>query len=533
MRSVGRLTTSPFAPAALVALPFVVLALRLVVAGQDPVLSGDHAALDLRTLDAAELHGSLGPYSRFGFSHPGPALFYILAPVMLVTGRAPWALHLGVQLVMAASAVAMIVVVGNRAGRLAAAGSASALLVYVAVLRLSVLKVPWNPLVIILPVALMLVATAAVRGPGVVLGIVLLAGTFIVQTNVSSGLMVVACAAMAMSFALWGLRGRRSSARPPVAPIRLAVGAAFVMTAGLLWIPPVAQQLSGQPGNAREIARFFGSDWGPKPTTGLEAAAVVGREMDLSRGQVPYLGGLDRDNVGMARSLAALGTALLAAVLLMGFGHRAGETFATRLGVVSLVGIATAVVSVTQVVGGLAWYLAAWMSACVVPILVGAFVLAGRAMEDRERKKAGTHLLVAVTAVLAVVLAATAAGAPLYESPAFPDEHKYRSAVEAAWRVVDPLVRRTGAETVAFNSAAGHAWPGMAGLAVRLERRNVRVSVPDDFLPIFGDRRRINGTEAVTILFVEPGTPPPPELALLGRAGEFTLFAAIEQSADQ
>lgn len=533
MRWSGRLTTSPFAPAALVALPFVVLALRLVMAGEDPVLSGDHAALDLRTLDATELHGSLGPYSRFGFSHPGPALFYLLAPVMLVTGRAPWALHLGVQLVMAVSAAAMIVVVGHRAGRLAAAASASALLVYVAILRLSVLKVPWNPLVIILPVALMLVATAAVRGPGVVLGLVILTGTFIVQTNVSSGLMVVACTAMAVAMALWGVRGRRSSSRLAGAPLPRAVGAALVITAGLLWIPPVAQQFSGEPGNAREIARFFGSDSGPRPTTGLEAAAVVGREVDLSRGQVPYLGGLDRDNVGMGRSLAALGAALLAGVLLIGFGRRAGQTFATRLGVVSLVGITTAFVSVTQVVGGLAWYLTAWMSACVVPILVGASVLAGRATEGRERGRTGAHLLVAVTAILAVVLAAAAARGPLYESPAFPDEHKYRSAVEAAWRLVDPVVRRTGAETVAFNGAAGHAWPTMAGLAVRLERRNVRVSVPDDLLPIFGDRRRVTGAEAVTILFAGPGAPPPPELAPLGRAGEFTLFAAIEHSADQ
>jgi 4-amino-4-deoxy-L-arabinose transferase-like glycosyltransferase len=159
------------------ATPFLVMAVRLVVAHQDVLLAGDHAALDLGTLDATHGRAVLGPYSRFGFNHPGPAFFYLMAPVMLLTGRASWALYLGVQLLYAATAAALVMLVTIRAGRAAGAGAALVLLGYVAVVRPDVLAVPWNPLTIVPVMALLLVATAAVRGPGG-LAMVAAAGTF-------------------------------------------------------------------------------------------------------------------------------------------------------------------------------------------------------------------------------------------------------------------------------------------------------------------------------------------------------------------
>jgi hypothetical protein len=38
--------------------------------------TGDYAALELYTRLAAQGRQLLGPYSRFGFHHPGPAYFY-------------------------------------------------------------------------------------------------------------------------------------------------------------------------------------------------------------------------------------------------------------------------------------------------------------------------------------------------------------------------------------------------------------------------------------------------------------------------
>src|SRR5205814_8098147 len=79
-------------PAIAAAAPFAVFALRILIHHRDPVFSGDPALLDMATRSAAHFHRQVGPYSRYGFSHPGPALFYAAAPVLLATSDAPWTL---------------------------------------------------------------------------------------------------------------------------------------------------------------------------------------------------------------------------------------------------------------------------------------------------------------------------------------------------------------------------------------------------------------------------------------------------------
>ncbi|MEO7837248.1 MAG: hypothetical protein ABIS21_06360, partial [Acidimicrobiales bacterium] len=113
----------------------------------------------------------------------------------------------------------------------------------------------------------------------------------------------------------------------------------------------------------------------------------------------------------------------------------------------------------------------------------------------------------------------------LYDSPAFPEEGRYRSAVEQAWPLVAPVVRGTRAESLAFEAEDDVAWPTMAGLAVRLERRGVHVAVPDSLVSIFGERHRRTGSEDLRVLFLDPAIPPPGSASLLGLAGAYALYA--------
>src|SRR5690348_18094210 len=53
---------------------------RIVAQGQHVVMYGDQALLELGTRRAIHLDQLVGPYSRSGFHHPGPAVFYLLAP---------------------------------------------------------------------------------------------------------------------------------------------------------------------------------------------------------------------------------------------------------------------------------------------------------------------------------------------------------------------------------------------------------------------------------------------------------------------
>src|SRR5436189_4764596 len=143
-------------PAIAAAAPFAVFAVRILIHHRDPVFSGDPALLDMATRSAAHFHRQVGPYSRYGFSHPGPALFYAAAPVALATSDAPWALMLAVQLIGGLTVVGAVLVVQQRRGVAAGAVTTGVVLIYALAVDLGLLQMPWNPLVIMLPVALCL-----------------------------------------------------------------------------------------------------------------------------------------------------------------------------------------------------------------------------------------------------------------------------------------------------------------------------------------------------------------------------------------
>ncbi len=60
----------------------------------DVLFTGDGAALELRVLRAVRGVQFLGPYSRFGWSHPGPAYFYLASPFYELFGERGPALNL-------------------------------------------------------------------------------------------------------------------------------------------------------------------------------------------------------------------------------------------------------------------------------------------------------------------------------------------------------------------------------------------------------------------------------------------------------
>jgi hypothetical protein len=65
-----------------------VLVAALFLRGEpDSYPVGDGAVLEIYTLHAAKGQLTVGPYSRFGWNHPGPMYFYGLAPAYLLSAH--------------------------------------------------------------------------------------------------------------------------------------------------------------------------------------------------------------------------------------------------------------------------------------------------------------------------------------------------------------------------------------------------------------------------------------------------------------
>jgi hypothetical protein len=510
-------------PALVVAAPFLYLGVELLLTRPDITIFGDDALIDLGVLDVLRADQPLGVYSRFGFRHPGPALFVAAAPVVWVTGSAPWSIFLAAQVIHLVSAVALVEVVRRRAGWLAAMFASTVVLLYTLVLGFGILRSPWNPLVVLLPMALLLVllGTTPRFGPGSAAAV--LVGTFLVQANVGTALAVGVL--MAVAVVWWSLR-LIGDARSGGAGLQRTFAAGFhrrsatwsvlaLVAAAALWVPPLVEQLAN--GSEGNMARLLRSTRGGEATYGaspglLDAAATVGREALVLPFGVPFGRSaqmmLTPASLDRTWGLVGLAAVVALALSLVVVGRRRGDDTVLQLGAVTLVGVVVAVVALDRVFAGVHWYLAVWATALVVPLLVGCGALV--ISVARGRVAAALPVVLSVLALgvgtVAVVQAATAPDWEAMPHPGSPEDAQdwARPVVDAAWAAVGPEVR--GADRVRIRGHDGIWWAIAAGLAVEMERDGQRVSVDDEVVPLFGEQRRSTGDEDVTVVLATDGT---------------------------
>ncbi|HSJ90874.1 MAG TPA: hypothetical protein VK917_02325, partial [Ilumatobacter sp.] len=173
--------------------------------------SGDIALIELRVRDVLSAHPPLvGAYSRYGWDHPGPLLFWLAALPYRLFGGGGHALRLTALLINTVSLVAMLRVAALR-GRAAWFAVAGAVVALVAGLPADALASPWN--VTVTHLALMAFAVGCWsfwcgdRGPAG--WVALVAGSFVVQSHVGVGVVIapLALATLVASVVRWWRSG--------------------------------------------------------------------------------------------------------------------------------------------------------------------------------------------------------------------------------------------------------------------------------------------------------------------------------------
>ena len=204
---------------------------------------------------------ALGPYSRFGFDHPGPAYFFVQAPFSWVTGGSPHALFLGALVLNFGAAVAAVAVVRRCSGEAAGRWAAVVTGAYLLAVTPALLADPWNPYVLGMPLLLTIVlAAAGAAGSAAAWAGAAVAASYVVQTHVGTAPTLSAVFAVAIGVGLAGRRrrsGRACSGPVGVGRRRMCFAAAGILLA-LLWAPPLVEQATHSPGNLTKLARFFG-----------------------------------------------------------------------------------------------------------------------------------------------------------------------------------------------------------------------------------------------------------------------------------
>jgi hypothetical protein len=481
-------------------LPFAVSAIRLATgAGSGYHPYADQATIESLVRDVGHHWLLLGPFSRFGWFHPGPALYYLLAVPYRLTGSSSASLAFGALCINAGAVLGITLIARRRGGLPMLLITATFVLLLVRTLGAQFQRDPWNPYVTLLPFLLLLfVAWSAACGDRWAIPVAVGVGSFLVQTHVGYALVVATIIAAGFTGLAITERNRRDArAARSWWPTLVATGAVLFV----FWLPVAVQQITHDPGNVSQLVTFFGDHgreqryedawhvlalqlgaW-PDWVAGASAPSVIGT-IDFSAAlPVPV-------------ALVVLGGATVLA------WRRAREAF--MLDCIVLAALAATFVAMTRIVGGVLTYLVKWtwtLGTITWIAIAWSCVAAWRASHKtptpraQQAARAGISLLVVAFAVVTTVdvVAAARAGTP-------------EPGISAAMgRLGDAafagLPDRAGVAEVRVHGGEGAYWAS-AGVADVLEHHGVEVRVGPELEFAYGSHRLVgdNPVRAVVLI---------------------------------
>jgi hypothetical protein len=482
-------TPSPRALAALLTLvavlPLLVAVPRIAAGLRDACPASDFALMELATDQAAHGAQLVGPYSRFGWRHPGPALFYLLAPFHAISGGSSASLPVGALVINAAALLAMVLALGRWGEDARAPLLALPLgLAYGAYLGPGFLYNIWNPAVTVLPLgALMLLAAAVACGRTGPLPLLALLGSFLVQTHVGYLPVVITVVVTALVLRRWSARPADSA--PP--------GRAWLLAAGVLlvsWAPPLIEQATRTPGNLTLIARFFLGGGASGHGVG-EALAIVARELAWPWTTL-VLGARDQyapyPTLGGGLVAITAGWALLQIALLALWSIRLRQRpFACALARVCLACSLVAVPAVMRINGEVRPYLTTWIS---MVGLLGTVAALGPLLRFSILEKAAVrgHAVRALAGALAIAVALL--GRPVVRSGEVPTARSLADTVAGELRrrqARRPQMTIQTRDPVLFYAASA--------MLLQLHKAGFAFAVDQPWWNFFGERWRPSGAE--------------------------------------
>ncbi|MGZ6909529.1 MAG: hypothetical protein ACXVJ7_17820 [Acidimicrobiia bacterium] len=465
--------------ALLMVAPAVVAIVVIVGRPWHPV--DDLAIIDLHVRDVWSVHFPLtGLFSRPGWNHPGPAMFWLIGLLSGVTGGAAWATRVGGP-VLAAIAFVWLAVTTARAGRgpllAAAAVSGFTFLAF----EPWVVTDPWN-LHIPLPyfvVFLFLTVLAAAGSSRHLIGMSV-AASLILQTHVAYGLLL----ALGFAYVLgWILAdARRSGHLPPAWKSTLAWCAGIWLVS---WIPPLVDVVIHWPGNLGKVASYFAH--GAYTHVGLTEATRI--FADDFRPIPPWLGATERTQpiTGLAIPASLVWLAVPAALLVIGLlaARRAHNRLTTRAVAFAAVLAVGAIIAISRADGPHA-YTFQWRS------IVAAFLVVVCVWAAADWLRSQVHVLETlgvVGACAVLVWGVVDLGSAVRPDTPGPLEIRERdmAAMLPAMRAAHVRGRNI------YVSAVGGTLPTLFGGVIdELDRLGAHVFVKDQLGRIYGDQRRVD-----------------------------------------
>jgi hypothetical protein len=483
-------------------------------------LWGDQALIDIEARNSLAGHNLLGVYDRYGWHHLGPLWLLVLGVARWLGGGSAVATALGFYFLQALAVVAIVMVAYRMRRGLTGWWAALVLVGYEWSFGLDRLGTIWAPYAIALPTALLVLLVADVvvsRDPWPSTIGTAVCASFLAQTDVGTVVVVLvlvvaapllrATARAALGGDHEGGRGRSAGAWGWATAHWRSRAATLTAIVGVLWLPPVIQQLSTSPGNLVQAYRFLTTHHSDR------TLAISVKAADTLFGLFPFR--LDEQRATHdARPGWLLSHPIwdhpwyllyLAGMVVIGIGAlRYRKLPALAVAAATCIAILAAGWSIVLAYGPLYPYLVLWTGALVVPAWIAAWLLLAPAVAPapgdrtaeapRSASLRRPRLLVPVASVVAAgaVCAAFVGGlAPLTDGSA----HLGR----LSWDAVAKAALAPKVKTVYVDIVSQNAMPEAAAIADELLRHHRRLEfnrsalffVDPSFTPRWPDQLKI------------------------------------------
>jgi hypothetical protein len=487
-------------------------AVRILIQRPHVVMYGDQALLELGARRAVHLDQLVGPYSRSGFHHPGPAVFYLLAPFVRLLEPTGPGLYLGAVVLNAAALVATVAIIWRRAGPLAALWAAVAIDLFCLCLGVGTWREPWNPYLVMAPMVLFVVLWAAgwtgSRAAAVWSFVV---GSFLIQTEIATAAVVlVLSVSLAVRLARRHWRRDRLGPQDRFGP----AGATGIALLIVIWIPVVVELFRDRPNNVQLLWDFFTTGH-PGPSLGNALRVSADALTVLPFGNHDYVLALHRSPVEVAAFAVLLVAGLVVSVAM---GRRRRQAMSLALATSAVVGLLVGAASLTHAYGPVYLYFALWLAYVPLAVLLGLGVaMFGRVPAeapadqlaphrgDPQRSIWASRAVVPLCVAAALIASAFSVGSDLSlgavntTTGSGPWPAGNAGTAQGKERTIkDTIALTRAAESVlgpddrwvGFNIGSDSLWPYVAGMVLELDERGVQSTVgPAQWALYFGRER--------------------------------------------
>ena len=488
-------------------LPFVVSAIRLAAgAGSGYHPYADQGTIESLVRDVGHHWLLLGPFSRFGWFHPGPALYYLLAVPYRLTGSSSGSLAFAALCINGGAVLGITLIARRRGGLPLLLITSVFVLLLVRTLGAQFQRDPWNPYVTLLPFLLLLFVAWSIAcadrwalpvGAGV--------GSFLVQTHVGYALVVTVVVIAGVVGLVVTERARheecqRQSRWRSWWPTLAITGAVLFV----FWLPVAVQQFTQDPGNVSQLVDFFGNHG--REQQYADAWHVLALQLGvwpdwLKGASTPSVIGTIDFSAALPIPLGLFG--LLGATMLA--WRRARTAF--LFDCIVLAALAATFVAMTRIVGDVLTYLVQWTWAlgtatwiaiawsCVAAWQARDHEDAVRSARAQQIARVGFYVIVVAFAGVIVVDSVAAARAGTPQPKASAAMAKLGDAAFAA------LPNRDGVVEVRVRGHEGAYWAS-AGVADVLEHHGVDVRVGPELEFAYGSHRLVGDDPVRAVVLV-------------------------------